>query len=109
VICGTLVGISTRVNIDHLVQDKEANLIYLEKYAEIGKLLSGNSCEDLNQCCRFIVDKIEKSIQTLQIPKLGAYGFQEGDVEKIVNETGNKSNPVILDNDEIKRIILERI
>jgi hypothetical protein len=34
---------------------------------------------------------------------------KQSDVDKIVNETGNKYNPVKLEKEDIKKIIIERI
>jgi alcohol dehydrogenase class IV len=109
VVCGTLVGVATRINIENLRKDKGANIGSLEKYTEIGKLLSGDNCEDLDQCCDFLFYQMEQWIESLQIPKLSDYGLRVGDIEKIVNNTGNKYNPVKLGKEDIEKIILERI
>ena len=76
VVCGTLVGVSTRINIENLRKDKETNIGYLEKYAEIGRLLSYDNCENLDQCCDYLVNQIEQWVQSFQIPKLGDYKFR---------------------------------
>jgi len=108
VVCGTLVGTATRINIENLKKDIETNIGSLEKYAEIGKLLSENNGDDLDQCCDFLVFQTEQWTQSLQIPKLSEYGLQVDDIEKIVNNTGNKYNPVKLGKEDIEKIILER-
>jgi alcohol dehydrogenase class IV len=109
VACGTLVGIATRVNIETLRQNKNANNHHLQKYATIGKLLSNDTFEDIDDCCDYLIEKIEEWIEVLQIPGLGSYGFKESDIEKVVNGTGNKNNPVTLEKEEIRRIIIDRL
>jgi len=109
VICGTLVGVSTRSNIEYLRKDKKANIRYLRKYAEIGKLLLGNICENVDQCCDYLIMKIDRWVESLNMPRLGKYGFSENDIEKIADATSIKFNPVNLKQKDIQEIILERI
>ncbi len=65
VACGTLVGIATKINIDRLREEGESGEEYLKKYAAIGRLFSNDKCDDLNECCDFLVDKIESWVDTL--------------------------------------------
>jgi alcohol dehydrogenase class IV len=109
VVCGTLVGVSTKINIDILRRNKNENESALKKYADIGKLLSSDTCQDVDRCCDSLVEKIEEWIQGLQIPRLGAYGLKESDIEKVANGTGQKNNPVRLGKDDIRKIIINRL
>jgi alcohol dehydrogenase class IV len=108
VVCGTLVGAATKMTIERLKDKEETGISALEKYAQIGKLFSDNIKEDLDHYCEILVDKIEEWTQLLNIPKLNKYGLRESDLEKIVHVTGNKNNPVQLDHEDIKQIILWR-
>ncbi len=108
VICGTFVGAATKINIERLMDHNESGCHALEKYAKIGKLFSENIEEDLDRNYRNLIAKIEEWTQLLNIPKLNAYGFRESEIEKIVKVTGNKNNPVKLDHEEIKKLILWR-
>lgn len=109
VVCGTLVGVATRRNIERL-RDAGGE-IALRKYAHIGALLANREYRegDVDLNCRFLVERIEQWINDLKIPRLAAYGITKSDLERIVEKTGKKNNPVDLDRDDIKNILLERI
>ncbi len=109
VACGTLVGVATRINIDQLKFSGKAGEPGIEKYARIGKLLSGENCHNTRECCDYLIDHIATWIEMLNIPKLGKFGFGTADAAKIVAETGNKNNPVRLNEKDISRILAERI
>lgn len=109
VVCGTLIGIATRINISHLLRNKEENEKYLTKYADIGKLLSDNQCGKVKQCCERLIEKVEEWINQLKLPRLAKYGIKPECIEEIVENTNNKNNPVKLDKESIKQILLERI
>lgn len=109
VACGTLVGTATKVNIEKLRQIGDTGGKYLLKYARIGKLLSGDKCSGIESCCEYLIEKITEWIEILSIPKLRAYGYSEYDVDKTVSGTGMKNNPVHLEKDDLRQIILERL
>ncbi len=107
VICGTLVGSATRINIELL--KKENNKYALEKYAKVGALLSGNDSKDIDIYCELLVKKIDEWTETLKLPLLSKYGMKPSDLDKIADLSGNKNNPVQLDKNERKNILLRRI
>ncbi len=109
VACGTLVGAATKINIEKLWQSGQSGLYALGKHAEIGKLLSADKCQGSEACCDFLVNKIEEWIDVLVVPKLSAFGFKADDVDRIVAETGIKNNPVQLETEDVKKILLERL
>ena len=97
VACGTLVGAATKINIKCLKEMDESGHSSLLKYAQIGQLISENSTEDIDYCTKILIDRIDEWVDFLKIPKLSEYGVQEGDIDKIISETGNKNNPVKLE------------
>jgi alcohol dehydrogenase len=109
VVCGTLVGVATKRNIERL-RDAGGE-IALQKYARIGALLVNREYRegDIDQNCRFLVERIDQWINELKIPRLAAYGITQSDLERIVEKTGNKNNPVDLGSDDIRNILLERL
>lgn len=109
VVCGTLIGIATQINIERLMVDKKENSLQLKKYANIGRLLSGDGCKTIEQCCTALVKKIEEWTEKLNLPKLANFGITPASVEKIVADTSNKNNPVKLNKNDIRRIILHRL
>lgn len=109
VVCGTLIGIATQINIERLMVDKKENSSQLKKYANIGRLLCSDSCKTIERCCIALVKKIEEWTEKLNLPRLADYGITPASVEKIVADTSNKNNPVKLNKNDIRRIILHRL
>ena len=107
VICGTLAGAATRINIEKIKTDKDNPA--LEKYAKTGALLTGCDIKDTDKCCNALIEKISEWTKVLKLPPLSDYGMKKNDLDKIVNKTGIKNNPVQLDNNEMKEILLERM
>ena len=109
VVCGTLVGELIRINIKKLQSDYEKNGIYLEKYAEIGRVFSEKKDLDTDSACKALIEEINSLIDFMNIPKLGSYGITEADLDRIIDKTGNKNNPVELSKEELKEMLLNRL
>lgn len=109
--CGTLVAQATRVNIDAL-QAREANHPALEKYAQVGRLLSKQG--QLNQTASHavLIDTLDAWTRKLQLPSLAQFGVTPADIPRIVaNSRGSsmKTNPIALTDAEIAGILAARI
>lgn len=106
VICGTLLGEATRINI------KKArllnNTIALTKYANIGKVFATESNKDDNWYLNFLVQHLNELIDELNIQKLGTYQVTSNDLLAISKLTKIKNNPVTLTQEEILEIITSR-
>jgi len=89
VVCGTLIGVATRINISHLFRNKEENKKYLTKYADIGKLLSDDQCGNMEQCCEYLIEKVEEWINQLQLPRLEKYGIQHEYIDRYCGKEFN--------------------
>lgn len=111
VACGTLVATATRVNIDAM-HTRMANHPALEKYAQVGRLLSRQGQLDKAAAHAALIDTLEAWTRTLQIPTLAHYGMTHADIPRIVaNSRGSsmKTNPVHLEDSEIAAIVSARI
>lgn len=108
VVCGTLIGAATSATIAKLMNERGAEHPALRKYARAGFSLHGARGADVGRGCDMLVEKLNRWIETLQLPKLGAYGIREKDLDGIVSETGNKNNPVPLGKDEIREVLRMR-
>jgi alcohol dehydrogenase class IV len=84
----------------------------LRKYTEVGAIFRGNesviNSENFKNCA-FLTEALEKLAQELKLDKLGKFGIKAEDVDRIVAITGIKNNPVALDQNDIKTIVLNRI
>ena len=55
------------------------------------------------------IDKIYEWTELLKIPRLGEFGMTEDDIDGISKSADNKNNPVKIDPDGIREILLERL
>jgi len=110
VICGTLIGAATRTNIRYLQEQKSVNP-FLEKYARTGALLARREYtpENRDDHLEFLVRQMDEWTEIFRLPRLGALGIGFHDVGRIITRVGNKNNPVALDREGIKSILLARI
>ena len=109
VVCGTLIGELIRINIKKLSTDPKKNTVYLEKYAEVGRIFSGKKTLKREAACEALVDEVKRLTEVMKIPKLGRYGITEQDLDKIIEKTGNKNNPVELTKEELKEMLINRL
>lgn len=109
IVCGTLLGIVTKININGLLKEKELNNSYLNKYAKISTILTGGKNTNTPEACFQLIDIIDSLIEKTQIPKLGHYGVLNSDIEKIISSSSNKNNPIKLTTEQFKKVLIERI
>lgn len=111
VVCGTLVAAATRINITALCQ-RAPNHPALEKYAQVGRLLSHEGKLDQASAHTALIDILDNWTHTLALPALGHYGVTQGDTLHIVDHSRGSSmqtNPIRLEDDEIVAILTSRI
>ena len=110
VVCGTLVGDATNINIRAL-SDRQPDSPALEVYARAGAMLltdtlTGNAA--LDGLVRTLMDWTER----LELPRLSEYGVTDTDVDRIVaNSRGSsmQTNPVVLTDGEIAELVRRRL
>jgi len=108
VVCGTLIGAATKVNIDYLKKEG-IDHIALKKYAAIGRLISGEEGTDIEAGCQLLLTKLESWIDKLQLPRLSVFGIRRSDVSEIVKRSAIKNNPARPAITDINQILLERL
>lgn len=111
VVCGTLVGAATRANIEALRAREPAHPA-LEKYAQVGRLLTRKGQLDQDAAHAALVDFLDAWTRELRLPRLAHYGVQHADVPRIVAHSRGssmKTNPILLDDSEIAAILTARI
>jgi alcohol dehydrogenase len=111
VACGSTVAAATRVNIEALLK-REPQSEALAKYARVGRLLSGEAELSKEAALEGLLSVLEQWTEQLAMPRLGGYGIKEADIPLIVaNSRGNsmKTNPVLLSDEEIARIVTQRL
>ncbi len=111
-VCGTLLAESTKMNVKRLEQIGQDGENGLMKYAIIGSLIVGEGNEeniDASYYCSVLIETLERWTKHLNLDTLGKYGITPKDVEKIVKNTGLKNNPVNLNPEDIKEIVVNRL
>lgn len=110
VVCGTLLPIATRVNIEKLrMKTDDAHKERLQKHIKVARLFPSTAKMSDDEALSFMVKVFQSWVDQFKIPRLGHYGIKESDIKKIIKASSLKNNPVDLDKDDLKKILSERI
>lgn len=109
VLCATLLGAATMENMVQLRERGGDTGRFLVKYAQVGRVLCADFSMDDEESCHALLKKLDDWENELNFPKLGAFGFQEKDIDGIVSCTRCKSNPVELSDESMKKILKQRL
>ncbi|MBT9311778.1 iron-containing alcohol dehydrogenase [Leptothoe kymatousa] len=108
VVCGTLLAAANETNWTALKQ-RATNDIAIDKMAKLGEFLDGTPGKDRGYYGDALCRILWQWTETLNIPKLGEYGVQASDLERIVGRTKNRNNPITLTSTEIRSLVESRI
>ncbi len=108
VVCGTLVASATESNIAAL-RKRGSNPAALAKLARVGLLFGGEAGKTEAWNCDFLAARLREWTALLQLPRLGVYGISASDMDRILDKTSNRHNPVKLDRDEMAELISRRL
>jgi alcohol dehydrogenase class IV len=110
VVCGTLVGAATRVNIDALLA-RDADSPALDKYARVAELLCQRTFPTREQAWQELLKLLDDWTRRLHLPTLDHYGIQVSDFGQVVAQSRGssmKTNPIVLTDEEICSILHQR-
>jgi alcohol dehydrogenase class IV len=107
VICGTMMGVVNRFNIDALLD--EGNNVAREKYILLGRILSGEDHKENRYYMQFVANYIDRLVDDFRIKKLGEYGVSLTDLGKIAEITDHKANPVLFEKNRIVEMLRTRM
>ena len=111
VVCGTLVASATAVNIKSMLAREPENKA-LAKYHHLAEILCGKTYGDPEAAYSALTDLLTLWTKELMLPRLSQYGLQETGLDKVVaNSRGSsmKTNPIVLTDEEIRHILLDRL
>ncbi|KAB2936161.1 MAG: iron-containing alcohol dehydrogenase [Candidatus Contendobacter sp.] len=111
VVCGTLVGAATRVNLAAL-REREPDHPSWRKYARAGDLLHERHYPGPEESHAALLALLDDWTERLALPRLGAYGIREGDFARVVAHSRGgsmKTNPLILSDAEIAEVLRQRL
>lgn len=84
----------------------ENNLTAQQRFADIGRLMTGDSGHDNIACCGQFLNVLHKWTQALKLPQLSYFGMKSAHIEKAISLADNKNSPVHLSKEEMK-VVLE--
>ena len=111
VACGALVAQATQLNIEAL-EARAPESPALKKYALAGKLLAREERLDDAAARARLVDILQDWTRRLELPRLGQYGVTAPDLPRIVAHSRGssmKTNPLVLSDAELSRLLASRI
>jgi alcohol dehydrogenase class IV len=105
-ICARLLPLVMEANIKAL-ESRHAGHVAIERYIEIAQIVTGDKNASLRDGLKWVSDLVSE----LNIPPLSAHGMNESHipeaVEKTLNASSTKGNPIVLSEGEL-RDVLER-
>ena len=104
VACGKLLYPVMTFVIKKIIDEK--NIAAQKRFADIGKILSGDAGGDDIFYCNQFLGVLNKWTRTLNIPQLSRFGMTALHMEKIIALADSKNSPAILSKEEIK-VVLE--
>ncbi|HWS02443.1 MAG TPA: iron-containing alcohol dehydrogenase, partial [Gammaproteobacteria bacterium] len=111
VVCGTLVASATRVNIE-VMQARESDNPALDKYARLAEILCERRIREPAAAYTALIDLLAGWTERLQLPRLARYDITAADIPHIVAHSRGssmKTNPVLLTDGEIARVLEARL
>lgn len=108
VICGSLMAPCTELTIRKLIHYSPDHAA-LHKFGETGQLLCSEKSRNQSYYCEYLIDRLYELSEELRIPGLNQFGVTHKDVDLIISQTENKNNPVLLDQEDLRCILLKRI
>jgi len=111
VVCGTLVAPATQINVAAM-RGRAPDDPALGRYARVHAVLAGSDSVDVDEGPEALVELLREWTQRLDLPRLGAFGVRESDVERVVGDSRGSSmrtNPIELEDQEIAAILRERL
>jgi len=111
VVCGTLVAAATETNIGAM-RAREPQHPALGKYAAVGRLMSDHQEFSEDEALQALVEQLQSWTITMGLARLGRYGVRSEDIGRIVADSRGssmKTNPIVLEDEEIARIVEERL
>ena len=106
VACGKLLFPTMTFVVKKVLDDK--NAVSQKRFADIGKILSGENGRNDADTCKLFLDTLFKWTQLLRLPQLSAFGMTAADMAQVVLLADSKNSPAVLSPKEMK-VILETV
>ena len=110
VVCGTLVAAATEMNINAIFE-REPDNPALARYARVSEVLAQRRFRSQDDALRHLVQLLSQWTEDLRLHRLSSYGLEHDALDHVVAHSRGssmKTNPIVLTDDEIKAILVER-
>ncbi len=107
VVCGTLVGTATEVNLAAM-RAREPDNRALPRYAEAAEVLTGHGFARREEAWDALLTLLSDWTARLHLPRLREYGLERAGFDHVVaNARGSsmRTNPIVLTDAEIRRVL----
>lgn len=111
IVCGTLVATATRTNINAMLE-RDPDNVAIERYARVSEVLSQRRFKSTDEALDQLVELLRQWTYDLQLEKLSRYGLKSSALDHVVAHSRGssmKTNPIVLTDEEIKSILIERM
>jgi len=107
-VCGTLMASANEINVRKL-REISSDSVAFKKYAFLGQLFLDEKGKTDNYYIDGFIEYLHKLTGDLNLPGLRKYGFKDVDLESICSGTEIKNNPVKLELEDLKEILIKRL
>ena len=111
IVCGTLVAAATEMNINAMLE-REPDNAAINRYARISEVLSQKRFKSTSEALDKLIELLQQWTYDLQLEKLSRYGLESSALDHVVEHSRGssmKTNPIVLSDEEIKAILIERM
>lgn len=108
VVCGTLMAAANDITLRKLEAERQ-NDDALRKYTKLGKLHSSRTDKSDEYYRKSFIEYLYTLTTTLKLPRLSHFNVTTADLSEITSASSNKNNPLSLTNEEIIKIIENRL
>jgi alcohol dehydrogenase class IV len=108
IVCGTMMPVVNRLTVSKLRSSKK-NEEVLNKYSSIGILFSKGKGRNQDFYIDLLIEIIDEYSDLFKIPKLSLFGVKEENFKEIIEKVEMKNHPVSTTNDELVKILIERL
>jgi alcohol dehydrogenase len=110
-VCGTLVATATRTNINAMYE-REPDNTALDRYARVSEVLAQRRFRSTGEALDHLVELLQQWTYDLKLATLSSYGLDSSGLDHVVAHSRGssmKTNPIVLTDEEIKSILIERL
>jgi alcohol dehydrogenase class IV len=103
VACGKLLFPTMTFVVKKVLDEK--NTIAQKRFADIGRILSGDASRGDADSCKSFLDVLFRWTQLLKLPQLSSFGVTAADMAKAISLADSKNSPAVLSPQELKVVM----